>query len=137
MGAAGHFDQRIARDIQRVAEIGPAGVQETPGQFVLVGKGDGVDHEINRGPARAESVEGRVQRGIIRHVHIDHEIRANTGRQRFEPFAEGLALVGEGQLCPRLVQRAGDAPGDRAVIGHAHDQAAFSGHCTHGHTLTR
>ena len=38
------------------------------------------------------------------------------------------ALVGEGHLGARGMQRLGDAPGDRAVVGHAHDQAALAGH---------
>ena len=43
-------------------------------------------------------------------------------------LAERRALVGEGQLGAGAMQRLGDAPGDRALVGHAHDQAALAGH---------
>ena len=45
-----------------------------------------------------------------------------------DALAEGFALIGEGQFGALRAQRRGDAPGDRMVIGHAHDQAALAGH---------
>jgi hypothetical protein len=49
-------------------------------------------------------------------------------RQRLDALAERLALVGEGELGACAGQRARDAPGDRMVVGHAHDQAAAALH---------
>ena len=39
--------------------------------------------------------------------------------------AEGATLIGEGKLGALAVQHAGDAPGDRAIVGDAHDQSAL------------
>ena len=43
------------------------------------------------------------------------------------PSAESTVLKREGQLCSLAMQDAGDAPGDRPVVGDAHDQPALAG----------
>src|SRR3712207_929238 len=43
---------------------------------------------------------------------------------RSDALAERLALVGEGELGAVLAQNLGDAPGDRVVVRHSHDEAA-------------
>src|SRR5690606_28827609 len=43
-------------------------------------------------------------------------------------LAERLSLVGERQFAALGRHGTGDAPGDRPVIGDAHDQAALAGH---------
>ncbi len=55
--------------------------------------------------------------------------------KRLDALLERVALIGESKLGAMLAAGLGDAPGDRAVIGHAHDQAAFAAHqtCTIGH----
>ena len=50
--------------------------------------------------------------------------------QRRHPLAERLALIGEGEFRPVLGQRLGDAPGDRVIVGDAHDEAALPLHQT-------
>jgi hypothetical protein len=50
-------------------------------------------------------------------------------------LAQRLALVGEGEFGAVRGERAGDAPGDGMVVGHAHDQAATALHQS-GHAGT-
>ena len=50
----------------------------------------------------------------------------NRLRQRLQPLAKSLTLIGKGQLGPRVSHGFGDAPCDRTVIGDAHDQAALA-----------
>ena len=52
-----------------------------------------------------------------------------------DPPLERLALIGESELGALLAERLGDAPGERAVVGEAHDQAALSLHQA-GHMLS-
>ena len=53
-------------------------------------------------------------------------------RQRLDPLFQRVALIGEGELGALRVAGLGDAPGDRAVVGDPHDQAALAAHETRG-----
>ncbi|MGY4283403.1 hypothetical protein ACVWXO_002623 [Bradyrhizobium sp. LM2.7] len=57
-----------------------------------------------------------------------HQIDAELLRQRLDPLAQGLALEGEGKLGAMGMQRLRHAPGDRMIIGDAHDQTALALH---------
>ena len=48
--------------------------------------------------------------------------------QRQRAAAESAALIGEGEFGALAREHAGDAPGDRAVVGDAHDEAALARH---------
>ena len=48
--------------------------------------------------------------------------------ERAHPLAERLALIGEGEFGALGRQRLGDAPGDRMIVGDAHDEAALAAH---------
>jgi len=48
--------------------------------------------------------------------------------QWLHPFLERFALVGESEVGAMVAAGTGDAPGDRAVVRDAHDQAAFTAH---------
>ena len=61
------------------------------------------------------------------------ELGAERLRQRRHALAERLALIGEGEFRAVLGQGLGDAPGDRMIVGDAHDEAALSLHQT-GHS---
>ena len=52
----------------------------------------------------------------------------DLGRQRLDALLERVALIGEGQRRALRGGRLGDAPGDRAVVGDAHDQPALALH---------
>ena len=125
----GDVNEGIAGNRKRVLEVITAGVDKPPRQLGLVGKGNGMHHEIERAPAILQGLKGEVHAGIVSHIHINHDVRANRLRQRFQPLAESLALVGKGQFGAGLGHRLGDPPGDRAFVGHAHDQPAFALHC--------
>ena len=45
-------------------------------------------------------------------------------------FLQRIALIGEGELGALRPAGLGDAPGDRAVVGDPHDQAALAAHET-------
>ena len=55
-------------------------------------------------------------------------MRAEFGGQRLDALPERVALIGERELGALVGAGLGDAPGDRPVVGDAHDQAALAGH---------
>src|SRR5512139_952740 len=48
--------------------------------------------------------------------------------ERFHPLLQRVALIGEGEVGAVVAAGARNAPGDRAVVGHAHDQPALATH---------
>ena len=61
-------------------------------------------------------------------VAVDQQVGAELGGERPHPLLERLALVGEGQLGALVGQCPGDSPGQRPVVGEAHDQPALALH---------
>ena len=57
---------------------------------------------------------------------------ADLLRQRLDPLLQRIALIGESKLGAVLVAGLRNAPGDRAVVGDAHDQAALAAQETRG-----
>jgi hypothetical protein len=48
--------------------------------------------------------------------------------QRFHPLPQRIALICECEVGAVVAAGASNAPGDRAVVGHAHDQPALAAH---------
>ena len=63
---------------------------------------------------------------------ISAPIELASGRTRFSRASPWKVKA---TLAPLLVAGLGDAPGDRALVGDAHDEALFSGHqlCSSDH----
>ena len=108
----------------------PRGVGVAALQLVAVGKADRVHEEIQRAPGAAQLVEHRIDGGDVLDVAGQDELRADRLRQRLDALAERVALIGEGELGAVRRKRPGDAPGDRMIVGDAHDQPALALHQT-------
>ena len=91
-----------------------------------------MDDEVEPAPIAVERVEDGVDARDILDVAGQDEVRAERLRERRDTLAERLALVGEGELGAMRAQDLGDAPGDRVVVGDAHDEAALALHQAHG-----
>ena len=87
-----------------------------------------MDHEIEPAPVLLQAGEQPVEAFLVLDIGLLDDLRAELLDHRQHALAEGRALVGEGQLGAGGVQGLGDAPGDRTLVGHAHDQAALAGH---------
>ena len=61
-------------------------------------------------------------------VAMADDMRAELGGERLDALLQRVALIGERELRALRARGAGDAPGDRAVVGDAHDEAALAGH---------
>ena len=78
--------------------------------------------------SRAERREAGVELVLVRHVDVDQKRRpAQRLGKRPDPFAEGFALVAEGELRAFRVKRLRDAPGDGVVVRDPHHEAALAG----------
>ena len=78
--------------------------------------------------ALAERLEDRVDRGAVLDVARQHQRCADLVGQRLDAPAERFALIGEGELGAVLGEFLRDAPGDRMIVGDAHDKAALALH---------
>ena len=87
-----------------------------------------MDDEIEIAPSLGEDGEDRVQRGDVLDVAGQRKRRPEALGERQDAFAQGVALVGEGEFGPLGGDRLGDAPGDRMVVGDAHHEAALAAH---------
>ena len=97
-------------------------------ELFLVGEGDRMDDEIEAAPILLQVAEDGVHAALVFDVAGQHEGRADAFGQRPYPFAERLALVGKGHFGAVPVEDVGDPPGDRTIVGDAHDQALLAGH---------
>src|SRR6185503_17447331 len=84
--------------------------------------------EVDRLPPFLQDCEGVVEIGHVADVAVDQEGGAQLLGERAHPLLHRLALIGKGQLGALPGERLGDPPGERAVVGEAHDQPALSFH---------
>src|SRR5690606_29217469 len=98
------------------------------GQFVLVGEGDGVHHEIDLAPKLCYFGKNTIHRLEIRDVAMPDDGGAKFRCKRFDALFQRLTLIGQGDFRTLCDQRFCDAPGDRAVIGNTKDNSALASH---------
>ena len=79
-------------------------------------------------PFGAQRFEHRVDAGDVLDVAGQNQGYPKLLGQRLDAFAQRLALIGEGKLGALRSERFGNAPGNRMIIGDAHDQAALAFH---------
>ena len=87
-----------------------------------------MDDEVEAPPCLGECVEHGIHRRRIGHVAGENDLRAEFGGQRLDPLFQGVALIGERDLCALRRARLGDTPGNRSIVGDSHNQPAFAGH---------
>ena len=87
-----------------------------------------MDDKIQRRPFARKLGKGRVQRGAVADIAIQHRSGLERLDQRRNALAERVALIGEREFRTGAVQRLRDAPGNGAFVRHAHDEAALAFH---------
>ena len=95
-----------------------------------------MDQEVEAAPLPGQLGEGRIDAGRVGRVAGQHDLGADRVGERADAALQRLAaLEGDGHLRALLMAGLGDAPGDRALVGDAHDEALFSGHqlSSYGH----
>jgi hypothetical protein len=55
------------------------------------------------------------------------DVRAKFSREWAHALLKRVTLEGEGEFRPMVMGRFGDAPGNRAIVGHTHNQPALTG----------
>ena len=92
-GALADGGEGIDRDVHRHGEPGARGVNITTAQFVLVGKADGVNQEINLAPFGRQFVKERIDAVVACDIAFDKGIHPNGCGQRFDPLLQRFALI--------------------------------------------
>ena len=113
-------------------EVLARGVGVAAAQLVAVGEGERMHDEIERAPFLADHLEHALNALQILDVGLHDDLGADAFGERHGAAAEGATLIGEGKLGALAVQHAGDAPGDRAIVGDAHHQPPLPGHQRRG-----
>ena len=70
--------------------------------------------------------EDRVDRGRLGDVAMPDDVGVELLGEGLDPLAQGIALIGEGEFGAVGAGAAGDAPGDRAVVGDPEDDAPLA-----------
>ena len=84
--------------------------------------------EVDRAPGRLHRGEtASMVAGSVDVAMADDEPPTSCG-QRLDALLERVALIGEGKLGAVTMAGFGDAPGQRALVGDPHDQAALAAH---------
>ena len=65
----------------------------------------------------------------------DHEIGPELVGQRPDPFQKRVALIRKRQLRALFGNRFSDAPGNRFIVGKAHNKATLARHKSCGHNV--
>ena len=130
-GALGDGREAVDRDVHGQQEVIKAGIDIAAAQLVLVGKADGVDEEIDRGPFSRQCGEAGVRAFHRRHIAFEQAGDTQCFGQRAHPLFHHRALVAEGQFGALFGQGLGNAPGQALVVRQPHDEAAFSRHDSH------
>ena len=76
-----------------------------PVSSALSEKGDGMHQKVDTPPSFGQGFEQPVERGIVHHIGVLHDRRADAFGQRTHPTLEHLALIGEGKLGTRRRHR--------------------------------
>lgn len=74
------------------------------------------------------AAKAEIDRALLGDVAIDQRSRIERLDEGRHALLEALTLIGESELRTGFMERAGDAPGDGAIVGHAHDEAALALH---------
>ena len=87
-----------------------------------------MDDEVEVAPRFLDASKDAVDAVEVEDVGGFDDLRAERLGERQRAAAEGAVLIGEGELRALAGEDAGDAPGDRSLVGDAHDEAALAGH---------
>ena len=123
-----HLREREAGDDHRVDEVIPAGIGIAAMKLAAIGKRQCVDDEIEAAPNLLDLGKSIVDGRGIADIARNDNLRADRLGEWNSPPPESLALVGEGKLRTLPCKYPRNAPGNGALIGHAHDEASLACH---------
>ena len=127
--AAPSENRTIAEACKRV----PGGVDEAALERLGRREGDRVSEDVEPAQPLAELVERGLDTLVAGHVAGHHHVGADDLRQLAHRILQAVALVGERQPRSSAVQRLGDGPCDRALVGDAGDESQLAIEDAFGH----
>ena len=98
-------------------------VDHAAAERVLGREGDRVDEEVELAPVLGDALEDRLELAVGHHVHRHEDRRLDLAGERLDVRLRLLVEIGDRELGAERAEGAGAAPGDRAVVGDADDEA--------------
>ena len=118
--------KRKGRNFQCQLEAVARGIQKAAVEILTVGKGYGVDQDVQVAPVVFDQGGSVGDLAVVAHVTLEGKFTAQVLTEGLHPFFNGLAHIVEGQARALFLKGGGDAVGDASVVGKAHDQGFFS-----------
>ena len=124
LGEMRHADEGPDRDVHRHLEALRAATSMTrPPRASLVEKAIEWTRKSSLPQSCGDAVEDRLELAVGHHVHRHEDRRLDLAGQRLDVRLRLVVEVGDRELGAEGAEGAGAAPGDRAVVGDADDQA--------------
>ena len=127
-GAGGNGGERVDGNVHRPGEVVTARLDIATGQLVLVGKRDRMHDEVDLAPMCLDIGEDGVDAFEIGHVAIAGEEGVQFLGERLDTLLQRIALPGQRDLGALVATGLCDPPGDGAIVGDTHDDAALACH---------
>ena len=86
-----------------------------------------MDHEVDLAPQALDFGEGGIDGRAVGDVAMADDMGTKLGGQRTHALFKRIALIGEGEFGTGQARGPGDAPGNRTIVGDAHDEATLAG----------
>ena len=84
-----------------------------------------MDQNIQPVPVIPKPFKHRPDLPVVGDIAGQGDLRIQFGGQLFNPAAQFIPLIGEGQISALAPHGPGDPPGDGTIAGHTRDQGAF------------
>jgi len=107
-------------------------LQEVAADRLARREADRVHQPVQAVPVPGQALEGGRDLGVMGHIAVERQLRAELARELADALLEALAHVRERELGTFAPAGTRNAVGDRAVRQHAGDQDALAGQERHG-----
>ena len=87
-----------------------------------------MDEEVDLAPDLLDFCESGIDRRLVADIAVACYDGADFGSQRLDALSQRFALVSQGDLTALGINGLGDTPGNRTIVGDAHDDAALARH---------
>ena len=119
--------KRVGADVESCAEPLAARLHVRPSEVIAVGKGDGVNDEIDFSELVADLLNRALDVRVVAHVALDGlRVASPIGDQLFDATTHSLVLVRDGKLRAGLMEYLRDGPRDAPVVRDAEHDAGLS-----------
>jgi hypothetical protein len=127
LGELAARDERVRADVERHPEPVARRIREAALQILRCRIRHRVHQQIEPTVERLPHLrEDALEVGVGTHVALGHERARNRLGEVSHALLDPLALIGEREARALVAEALGDRPGDRALVGHPHDEGGLA-----------